>query len=69
MAGRSAAKSYDYNSSGRASDDANARLAQRIGEVCLDAVASLPPPRSKRRRCNGLQKRCSIPAIRPTPSP
>jgi hypothetical protein len=45
MAGRPAAKPYESHPDGRAPADACARLARRIEEVCLDAIASLSPAR------------------------
>ena len=56
MAGRSATKSYEYNSDGRDPDSACGHLAQRIGEVCLDAVASLPPAKIQETALQWLAK-------------
>jgi hypothetical protein len=56
MAGRPTAKSYKSHSDGPASDDASARLAQRIGEVCLDAVGSLSPAKIEETALQWLAK-------------
>jgi hypothetical protein len=43
MVARPAAKSQTFQADNRGADHENTRLAQRIGELCLDAVASLSP--------------------------
>jgi hypothetical protein len=56
MAARTMTKSHAFQADDRALDGASARLAQRIGEACLDAVASLPPAKIEETALQWLAK-------------